>query len=67
MPVTQDQLDAIDLEIVSNVTTQSNQFSDQAQTNRNADDTLKLRRFLAGQVPGSSVNRTRYAATRKGV
>lgn len=62
---TQDDLDAIDTEIVSSATVQSNQFSDQAQTNRNADDTLKLRAHIARQVSGG--NRTRYAATRKGV
>lgn len=62
---TQSDLDAIDAEIVSNATVQSTQFSDQAQTNRSADDTLKLRRHIAQQVNGT--NRTRYAATRKGV
>lgn len=67
-PPTQSNLDEIDAEIVSSATVHSQQFSDQVQTNRSADDILKLRAHIAGQVNvATGRNRTRYAATRKGV
>jgi hypothetical protein len=65
-PITDDEIDAIILtEVVPGVATQSTQFSDQAQTNRSAKDTIELIGFLRRTAnPG---NRTRLAATRKGV
>ncbi len=67
-PPDQATLDEIDLEISENVVVQTNVFSDQSRTNRSADDILKLRAHVAGQVNVTTGrNRTRYAATRKGV
>lgn len=66
MAITDEDIDALILtEVVPSVTVQSQQFSDQAQTNRSSKDTIELIGFLRRQANPS--NRTRLAATRKGV
>jgi hypothetical protein len=67
MPLTDDEIDdIITTEVASSVTVQENQFSDQVERKRSADDTIKMIGFLRGQV-NRGANRTRYAAHRKGV
>ena len=65
MAFTQADLDAIDEEIRKVRTVKSQTFSDQQITYRDLDELYKERDRIARAIAGG--NRTRYAATSKGV
>jgi hypothetical protein len=64
MAYTQADLDALDAEIAKVRLVKSTTFDNQSTTFRDLDELLKLRAVMAASVSG---NRTRYAATTKGV
>jgi hypothetical protein len=64
MAYTQADLDALDADIAKVRLVKSTTFGDQSTTFRDLDELLKLRAIMAASVSG---NRTRYAATKKGV
>jgi hypothetical protein len=69
MAYTQEDLDALDLEITEVRLVKSTTFSDQSTTFRDLDELLRLRALMAAALAAdtSGSSRTRYAATSKGL